>query len=77
MTNTVLIPTAFARDRYERDLSIGTGRWTAKGYQASLSDDELDDLQSDAAYYADGVDSAPPNIVRAAQTLVRRLGAAQ
>jgi hypothetical protein len=72
----ILIPKAFARDRLERDLSNGPGVWNSGGYLASLSADELDELRSDAEYYATGIDNAPAHLVRAAQTLAGRIAKA-
>lgn len=54
VTHNVLVAPLFAKDRESRGLSNGTGRWTTKGFHATLTTEELDELESDAKHYAFG-----------------------
>lgn len=69
------LPLVFARDRKERDLSIGTGRFTQRAYRLSeISAEDLADFKSDAAHYAEGwVDQANPFVVASARATVAKL----
>lgn len=54
MRYMLTIPPAFAEDRTGRDLSNGEGEWVKGGYATIMSQDEFDDLKSDAQHYANG-----------------------
>ena len=76
MKTRLTIARRFARDRLERDLSNGAGHWSPDGWTAYLTADELDEVKSDAALYADGVDAAPLGVVLSARVTLARIAKA-